>query len=65
MDLLGHETTDLEREVLRIYGDLKKLAARDDVPPCVSRNAKKALACLWQATNDLDLSFEQLRDLGV
>jgi hypothetical protein len=44
---------------------LKKLAARDDTPPCVSRNVKKALACMWQATNDLDLSFEQLRDLGV
>jgi hypothetical protein len=65
MDLLGAKTTDLEQEVLRIYGDLKKLAARDDAPPCVERNAKKALACLWQATNDLNLSFEQLRDLGV
>jgi len=65
MDLLGKEPTDLEREVLRIYEDLKALAARDDTPPCVARNARKALACLWQATNDLDLSFEQLRDLGV
>ena len=65
MDLLGHETTELERDLLRLYGDLKKLAARDDTPPCVSRNVKKALACMWQATNDLDLSFEQLRDLGV
>lgn len=65
MDLLGHETTDLEREILRIYGDLKRLAGRDDAPPCVQRNARKALACLWQATNDLDLTFEQLRDLGV
>ncbi len=65
MDLLGLKTTDLEQEVLRIYGDLKKLATREDAPPCVARNAKKALACLWQATNDLDLSFEQLRDLGV
>lgn len=65
MDLLGHETTELEREILRVYGDLKKLAARDDAPPCVQRNVKKALACLWQATNDLDLSFEQLRDFGV
>lgn len=65
MDLLGQETGDLERDVLRVYGDLKKLAAREDAPPCVARNAKKALACLWQAANDLDLSFEQLRDLGV
>jgi hypothetical protein len=65
MDLLGHEPTELERDILRLYNDLKQLAARDDTPPCVSRNVKKALACLWQATNDLDLSFEQLRDLGV
>jgi len=65
MDLLGQDPTELEREVLRVYNDLKKLATRDDAPPCVTRNAKKALACLWQATNDLDLSFEQLRDLGV
>lgn len=65
MDLLGHEKTELERDILRLYGDLKKLAVRDDTPPCVSRNVKKALACMWQVTNDLDLSFEQLRDLGV
>jgi len=25
----------------------------------------KALAALWQVTNDLDLQFEQLYDLGV
>ena len=41
------------------------LAARDDLPPCAARNVRKALACLWQATNDLDLQFEQLYDLGV
>jgi len=26
---------------------------------------RKALACMWQAANDLDLQFEQLYDLGV
>lgn len=65
MDLLGQKTTDVEREVLRVYNDLKALAVRDDASPCVQRNAKKALACLWQAVNDLDLTFEQTRDLGV
>jgi hypothetical protein len=44
---------------------LKQLAARDDLPPCAARNVRKALACLWQVTNDLDLQFEQLYDLGV
>lgn len=64
-DLLGRETTELEREVAQAYAGLKALAAREDAPPCVARNVRKALACLWQATNDLDLEFEQLRDLGV
>jgi len=64
-DLLGSETSELEREVARAYDGLKALAAREDAPPCVARNVRKALACLWQAQNDLDLGFEQLRDLGV
>ena len=49
----------------RIYGDLKALAARDDLPPCVERNAKKALACFWQVMNDCNLDPDQLYDLGV
>ena len=64
-DLLGHTLTDVERDVLGTYDALKRLAARDDLPPCAARNVRKALACLWQATNDLDLQFEQLYDLGV
>jgi hypothetical protein len=31
----------------------------------VTRNVKAALAAMWQATNDLNLQFEQLYDLGV
>jgi len=65
MDLLNRPMTDDEREILAIYLALKKLAAREDLPPCVARNVRKALACLWQATNDLDLQFEQLYHLGV
>jgi hypothetical protein len=57
--------TNDEREILNIYVALKELAAREDLPPCVARNVRKALACLWQATNDLDLQFEQLYHLGV
>jgi hypothetical protein len=64
-DLLNKPTTDYEVEILRIYDGLKQLAGRDDLPPCAARNVRKALACLWQATNDLDLQFEQLYDLGV
>jgi hypothetical protein len=64
-DLYGKPTSAIEQETLRIYTALKDLAARDDLPPCAARNVRKALACLWQATNDLDLQFEQLYDLGV
>jgi hypothetical protein len=64
-DLLGNPVTELEGEVARIYGDLKALAARDDLPPCVERNAKKALACFWQLMNDCNLEVDQLYDLGV
>ena len=64
-DLDGAPTTDMEQEALRTYQALKALAARDDLPPCAARNVRKALACLWQVTNDLDLQFEQLYDLGV
>ena len=65
MDLLNRPMTEDEKEIHAIYLALKKLAAREDLPPCVARNVRKALACLWQVTNDLDLQFEQLYHLGV
>jgi predicted transcriptional regulator len=64
-DLLGMPLAEHERETLRIYEELKTLASRDDLPPCVARNVRQALASMWQATNDLNLQFEQLYDLGV
>lgn len=64
-DLLNRPLTDNEKEILTTYLALKKLASREDLPPCAARNVRKALACLWQATNDLNLQFEQLYHLGV
>ncbi len=64
-DLLGAQMTATERDTLAAYEALKALAARDDLAPCVARNVRKALAAMWQATNDLDLQFEQLYELGV
>ena len=64
-DMLGRPITETETQLLRAYGDLKALAARNDLPPCAERNVKKALACLWQVVNDLNLEFEQLYDVGV
>jgi hypothetical protein len=64
-DLLGQPLTGEEQELLTVYQALKKLADSNDLPPCAARNVRKALASMWQATNDLDLQFEQLYDLGV
>jgi hypothetical protein len=64
-DLLGRPLTESEIELARIYRELKALAAREDLPPCAERNVKKALACMWQVVNDLDLEFEQLYEMGV
>ena len=64
-DLLGKPLTEQEQALLNAYHSLKDLAARDDLPPCAARNVRKALASMWQATNDLDLQFEQLYDVGV
>ncbi|HMA35040.1 MAG TPA: hypothetical protein VKY74_11250 [Chloroflexia bacterium] len=64
-DLLGTPLSVAEQELLAAYQALKDLAGRPDLPPCAARNVRKALSALWQATNDLDLQFEQLYDLGV
>jgi hypothetical protein len=64
-DLLGKPLSEQEQSLLNAYQTLKNLAARDDLPPCAARNVRKALASMWQATNDLDLQFEQLYEVGV
>jgi hypothetical protein len=64
-DLLGKALTDQELELLNVYKALKKLAAQEDLPPCAARNVRRALMSMWQATNDLDLQFEQLYEFGV
>lgn len=64
-DILGKPLSEQEQELLEAYLTLKRLAKRDDLPPCAASNVRKALSALWQATNDLDLQFEQLYDVGV
>lgn len=64
-DILGNNLTEQEQELLNVYNALKKLAEQDDLPPCAARNVRRALSAMWQATNDLDLQFEQLYELGV
>lgn len=64
-DIFGKPISEQETALLEVYQALKKLATQEDLPPCAARNVRKALASMWQATNDLDLQFEQLYDLGV
>ena len=65
VDLFGHAISEADAQMLRLYRELKAVAARTDLPPCTERNVKKALACMWQVVNDLNLEYEQLYDLGV
>ena len=65
IDLLGHPLTSSEEQLLEVYARLKTLAADTQLPPCVDRNVKQALASMWQVVNDLNLEFEQLYDVGV
>ncbi|MFZ1120416.1 MAG: hypothetical protein WCA59_14100 [Candidatus Binataceae bacterium] len=64
-DLLGNRLSAQEERLLAAYHDLKQLATQSDLPPCAARGVRKALACMWQVINDLDLDFEQLSDVGV
>ena len=64
-DLLGRPVSASDARLLDIYRALKAVAAEPDLDPCVERNVKKALACMWQVVNDLNLEYEQLYDLGV
>jgi hypothetical protein len=65
VDLLGRPLAGAEEQLLAVYEALKALAGDSDLPPCAARNVRKALACMWQVVNDLDLQFEQVYDRGV
>jgi hypothetical protein len=64
-DLIGNRMSAQEERLLAFYRDLKQLATQSDLPPCAARGVRKALACMWQVINDLDLDFEQLHDVSV
>ena len=65
LNLLEQPLTPADEELLAVYTTLRTIAARPDLPPCVERNVKKALVCMWQVVNDLNLEYEQLYDVGV
>ena len=58
-DLLGNALSKDERELLELYGRLKSLGARTDLPPVTTANVKQAMVLLWNACNDLALIAEE------
>ena len=58
-DLLGRPLTADERELLDLYGRLRTLSARTDLPPVATANVKQAMVLLWNACNDLALMYEE------
>ena len=54
-DVLGNPLTAAEQDLMGAYERLLALLERDDLPPSASSNVKEAIACLWQAVNDLAL----------
>jgi hypothetical protein len=64
---MGKQLTPAEAELVSCYemllGILKE--HRGDLPPFAQRNALKAVACLWQIANGLDVDPDQLYDVGA
>lgn len=57
-DLLGQPLTPPEQRLVAAYDGLKALL-REDLSPCTEASVKEALACLWQALNDLALPCDR------
>lgn len=53
-----------QEQVKEVYSLLKELIQAEE-SPMLQANAKKALACVWQMANNLEVSYEQLYDYGV
>jgi hypothetical protein len=64
-DLLGRPLTEVEAELLELYGRGKTLLASDDLAPCARAGVRAATVALWNVVNDLGLEHEQLLDLGA
>jgi hypothetical protein len=55
----------VEATLMRIYADLKRLLAQEDLAPSVRANLVDALASVSLVVQDLALDYEMLYDLGV
>ena len=64
---MDEELTPAQQGLADCYDKLLTLVREHagELAPFEERNAKKALACLWQIMNGLDLDPDQLYDIGV
>jgi hypothetical protein len=64
---LGVAITGPEEELVAIYHSMHRLVSerRRELAPYQERNALKALSCLWQIVNGLDMEPEQLYHIGI
>lgn len=64
---MGEELGAGQRRIVEAYRLLEETVRQHEerLAPFEERNALKALACLWQIVNGLDMDPEQLYDLGA
>ena len=63
----GLDLTEPEAELVSVYESLRRMLdeRRGELAPYQERNALKALSCLWQVVNGLDMEPDQLYHLGI
>ncbi|ONI77994.1 hypothetical protein ALI144C_31875 [Actinosynnema sp. ALI-1.44] len=64
---LGREITDTEAELVAAYEAVRRLADEriGELAPYQARNVLKALSCLWQVMNGLDMQPGHLYEVGA
>ena len=64
---MGQDLTPTQARLVQVYDELLELVRDqgDELSPFEERNAKKALGCLWQIANGLDMDPGQLYDIDV
>ena len=64
---LGVELSEPEEELVGVYESMRRLVdeRRGELAPYQERNALKALSCLWQIVNGLDMEPGQLYHLRI
>ncbi len=62
---MGYELNEAEESLVECYKKLSSVLKdrSEQLSPFERRNALKALACLWQVANGLDMDPEQIYDL--